>query len=195
MRTYLTLAGQHYNDASYEWAGSNYNNILIKSGDSASDSVAVSDIHYTLPESNSTIFSEVFVFPQAIDFVSMIDGTASGSVVVTIKGGEGGSGTIFYAYLTGIEVEVFVIDSSGVERSMISSNIFSGTKQVGSSASTFGFLFWESVEDFKISVGERIALRVEATGYVDSNSDLYNSDSILELSRNSTDLSITLPMV
>jgi hypothetical protein len=188
MRTYIDLYGQRFTDARYEWAGVSHRNIMMKSGVSVGDNVGVSN--YRVKFSNETpaiIIDSLFLFPQPIDFVSIIDGTVSGSVVVR---------NISYTdsdriYLTAVDIYFVKIDSGGTETVLATHTAFSGSNYVVNSTDTIGLMFWFDVAEKQINVDERIGLRVQTVGYdAGPGPSSYHE---LVLTKNSTDLSISIP--
>lgn len=188
MRTYIDLYGQRFTDARYEWAGVSHRNILMKSGDSVGDNVGVSNNKVRFNNKTpAIIIDSLFIFPQPIDFVSIIDGTVSGSVVVRNISYTDLDKTI----LTAVDIYFVKIDLEGVETVLAMHTAFSGSKYVVNSTDTLGFLFWFDVSEIQINVDERIGLRVQTVGYDARQGP--KSYHELVLTKNSTDLSISIP--
>jgi hypothetical protein len=160
----------------------------MKSGVSVGDNVGVSNNKVSFSnETPAIIIDSLFIFPQPIDFVSIIDGTVSGSVVVrNISNTDSDK-----IKLTAVDIYFVKIDLEGVETVLAMHNAYSGDTLIWNETVTHGLMFWFDVSEIQINVDERIGLRVQTVGYdAGPGPSSYHE---LVLTKNSTDLSISIP--
>jgi hypothetical protein len=189
MRTYIDLYAQRFDDARYEWGGTSHRNILLKSGENVGDLIGVSDYELQLSEMDGIQINQLFVLPAPIDFVSVIDGTISGSIVVHIRSSVSDEAT----YLTKIEVDVVKINASGDEITIKTIPVFEGNKVVYENSETLGYMFWADISEVSVSASERLGIRAKTYGRASGNAGVWDMHHRLELTKNATDLSISIP--
>jgi hypothetical protein len=93
--------------------------------------------------------------------------------------------------LTAVDIYFVKIDLEGVETVLAMHNAYSGDTLIWNETVTHGLMFWFDVSEIQINVDERIGLRVQTVGYdAGPGPSSYHE---LVLTKNSTDLSISIP--
>lgn len=140
LRTYLALFGQKISKSKFPWGGTDYYQLLFKSGESIPANVAVSEmVDVVAPDSNSEAINTLFLFPYQLDHSSIIDGTVTGNFTAQIYMVNSNYDT----FLTKAIMDLVKIDENGVETSICGGDqtIWTGSVSVSGSTATHGFLF------------------------------------------------------
>lgn len=196
-RSYQKIYAQKMSQSVYTWGGTNYSNILHLQGEAVPDAVSVAAYDQVTDkgsDSDLVICHDIkFVLPYPFDINSVIDGTVSGNVKVSVYGKSDTEGNV--SSLRAIYVQLLAVDSTGVSRPLCAkTTIWSGDKtSMYEEIKTVSVMYWLNVNE-QVRLDERVVLHVQTYGYV-GKARLDSGWSRLYCGKNTDELSITLPFI
>lgn len=185
-RSYQKIYAQRMSSSSFSWGGTNYSNILHLDGDAVPDSVSVSNTTQIYGQgsysSHVVVINQNYVLPYPFDITAAIDGTVSGAFKVE---------TNDPAAVSSVDVKLLAIDSDGNSRELCDENAWSGSM---SGDNSLAAMYWFSLHE-EVYSGERLVLNIQVTGYSEGYAGNVYAWIKLHHTKNTDELSITLPMV
>ncbi len=196
-RSYQKIFAQRMTTSKFPWGGTTFTNILHLSGDEVPDSVSVSNETKVYGvgsySAHTVVINQDYVLPFPFDIASVIDGTVSGAFKVSLYGY--GANEISSAAVSSIDVQLRAVDSDGNSRTLCNENVWSGSEWANDGETiTIAAMYWLLLNT-ELKVDERLVMNIKVTGYSGGYSGNILAWIKLHHSKNSDELSITLPLV
>jgi len=187
-------------ESQYSWGGSDYALLALKSDtivpDGLGTSVSTGITRNNQASITDATFTKSFIIPTVFDAVSIIDGTAEGTLKLGAYDNITGGGDD-YMEITKAELIINAIDISGSSREISAiKEIWAGSvKSMNDGLVTKQFMYWIDLEDVTVNANERVVLDYTITySTVDAFANEDMSASIY-CTQDTDETTITLPFV
>ncbi|WP_094226913.1 hypothetical protein [Methanolobus psychrotolerans] len=182
----------------FTWAATNHSHMMLSSDITIPASMGSSAITYNYPNSPSSgTASFSFIFPEVYDIVSVFDGTAYGTVTVTVN--MPSINTTNSIQITSCTINLVAVDQDGNERDLIPlTTIYStsfGLAGSGAETMTKTFMWWQQINSVDIQINERMRLDYTMPWVAAGSLSPRSGTIVLQNGEDGDQTTISLPVV